>query len=221
MTRRPWHELERAFLVEHYPDMRTGDIAFVLRRTVGQVHNQAHKLGLHKSAAFLASEASGRISQRTHRGRLHQFPKGMTPWNKGRKMPAHVLERTAATQFKPGQRPQTWVPVGSTRITKDRCLQVKIADTRCTRRDFVPLALLIWEAAHGPAPAGHVVVFRPGVAVDRTDPLAIRAEHLECITRAELMARNTIHRLPKPLADVVRLRGALNRRINHLAKEAA
>jgi hypothetical protein len=35
------------------------------------------------------------------------------------------------------------------------------------------------------------------------------------------MARNTIHRLPKPLADVMRLRGALNRRINHLAKEAA
>ena len=221
MTRRPWHALERAFLLEHYSDWPTAEIAFVLGRPVGQVYNQAHALGLHKSAAFLASEASGRIRQQTHRGRLHQFKPGTVPWNKGRPMPAHVLARSAATQFKKGNRPQTWLPVGSTRLTEDRCLQAKIADTGVTRRDFVPLALLIWEATHGPVPAGHLVAFRPDAQCDRTDPLAIRAEHLECITRAELMARNTIHRLPKPLADVVRLRGALNRRINHLAKEAA
>lgn len=217
-----WHPLELAFLREHYADTATADIAFVLRRAIKGVHAKAHDLGLLKSAAWLSSAASGRIRAQQHAGRMSRFPKGHVPWNKGRPMPEHVRTAAAATQFKPGHRPQTWVPVGSTRLSKDRTLQVKLTDTGYTPRDWVPLALLVWEAAHGPAPAGHVVVARPPLRIP-TDPLAITAADLECISRAELMRRNSIHaRLPKPLVEVARLRGALKRQINRLAaKEAA
>lgn len=220
--RRVWHALELAFVREHYPHFATEDIAHVLGRPVRQVYSTAYLLGVHKTHEYLASAASGRIRGQQHTGRLHRFPKGHVPWNKGRPMPEHVRTAAAATQFKPGHRPQTWVPVGSTRLSKDRTLQVKLTDTGYTPRDWVPLALLVWEAAHGPAPAGHVVVARPPLRIP-TNPLAICAADLECITRAELMRRNSIHaRLPKPLVEVARLRGALKRQINRLAaKEAA
>lgn len=67
--------------------------------------------------------------------------------------------------------------------------------------------VLIWMAARGAVPAGHAVVFRNG---DKAD---IRLENLECIARRALMARNSVHNLPKPLAQAVQLLGALNRQI--------
>jgi hypothetical protein len=71
----------------------------------------------------------------------------------------------------------------------------------------------VWEAANGPLPAGHAIAFKNG---DKTD---IRLENLECIARRELMARNTVHNLPKPLAQAIQLLGALNRQINTKEKQ--
>jgi len=52
-----------------------------------------------------------------------------------------------------------------------------------------------------------VVIFR------NADHADIRLENLELITRRELMLRNSVHNLPKPLAQAVQLLGALNRQI--------
>jgi hypothetical protein len=43
----------------------------------------------------------------------------------------------------------------------------------------------------------------------------IEIENLECISRRDLMLRNTVHRLPKELVQVVQLKGALQRQINN------
>ena len=63
-------------------------------------------------------------------------------------------------------------------------------------------------------PPGHEVIFRNG------DPRDIRLENLECITRRALMARNSVHNLPKPLAQTVQLLGALNRQIRRRSRDA-
>jgi hypothetical protein len=74
----------------------------------------------------------------------------------------------------------------------------------------------VWEAAHGPVPPGHAVVFRPG---RRSSELArITVDGLELITRAELMRRNTHHNLPPEVSQLIQLRGALNRKIRNRTK---
>jgi len=72
----------------------------------------------------------------------------------------------------------------------------------------------LWIEHHGPIPAGHIVVFRPGCRT--TDPAAITPSRLEIVTRAENMRRNSIHtRLPPAVVDLIRLRNALRRKINN------
>lgn len=67
--------------------------------------------------------------------------------------------------------------------------------------------VMLWEEANGPVPAGHTIAFRNG---DKTD---IRLENLECISRRELMRRNTVHNYPPELVQVMRLKGAITKRI--------
>ena len=73
--------------------------------------------------------------------------------------------------------------------------------------------LIVWEAANGPLPEGHAVAFVNG---DKSD---IRFENLVLVSRADLMRRNTLHRLPKELAHAYQLIGAVNRKINRRTRE--
>lgn len=202
-------------LRRHYADSLTADLAQVLDRPITQVYSRATKLGLAKSEAFRASDKSGRMLKGGALSVPTQFQPGMTPWNKG----SHYVAggRSAETRFKPGIRPHTWKPVGSYRVNADGYLEQKISDTGYPPRDWRGVHRLVWEAANGPTPEGMVVVFKPGRA--STDPTLVTLDAVECITRRELMARNTVHNLPKPLAELVQLRGVINRQINRRAKE--
>lgn len=60
--------------------------------------------------------------------------------------------------------------------------------------------------------------FRDGMHT--TEESAITPDKLECITRAENMARNSIHNYPQPIPQLVQLRGALNRKIRNRSKQA-
>ena len=119
------------------------------------------------------------------------------------------------TQFKKGVRQgvavRLYKPIGTERISKDGYLERKVNDGLPLQARWRAVHLVVWEALHGPVPAGHAVAFKNG---DRTD---IRPENLELIHRRALMARNTVHNLPKPLAQTVQLLGALRRQINRKA----
>lgn len=85
-----------------------------------------------------------------------------------------------------------------------------MTDTGSTPHDWRMVHHLVWEQHTGrPVPEGHALVFRDG------NPLNVDLDNLEQVTRAELMRRNTIHRLPEELADVCRLKGVLTRVINN------
>jgi len=180
-----------------------------LRRTVCAIDARADKLGLHKSAAYLASPAACRLRRGDHVGAAFRFRPGHVPANKGLRRPGFAPGRMKDTQFKAGHRdPSRWKPIGSTRLS-DGYVFRKIADTPNVpwTRNWTLEHRRIWAEAHGPVPKGFVLVFRNG---DRTD---VRLDNLDLIPHRTLMARNTVHNLPLPIAQSVQLLGALTRQI--------
>ena len=116
------------------------------------------------------------------------FRPGEQPWNKGIKgyQPGG---RAAQTQFKAGNQPHTWAPVGTRVREKEGYWKVKVAESPgpgLSRHGWAFEHRLIWEAAHGPQPPGTAIVFIDG----DTDHLAIN--NLACVTRAELARLNQL-----------------------------
>lgn len=208
--RKPWSVADVAHLSARYSDTKTALIAAALARPLSAVYAKAASLGLRKTPEYLASPAACRLRRGDAIGAAFRFRPGQPAWNKGQRFEAGG--RSVETRFKPGNKPQTWVPVGSYRVNSDGYLDRKVTDTGYPPRDWIGVHRLVWTAANGPLPDGHIVVFRPGRRTVNLD--AITLDALECISRSELMARNSVHRLPKALADVVQLRGAIQRQIN-------
>jgi hypothetical protein len=213
MTRRRavkkhWTPEEVDILQARYPHEPTAAIAKDLGRRVGSVYQHALKIGLRKSAEYLAGPHACRL--RGDSGHAHRFKKGLIPHNKGKAHPAARSKACAEHHFKKGERHgaavKLYQPIGTERLIGGY-LERKVNDDKPERRRWRLVHVLVWEAANGPVPKGHAVVFRNG---DKTD---IHLDNLECITRQELMRRNTVHRFPKPVAEAIQLLGALNRQI--------
>lgn len=224
MSRAPnhhWTPAELAQLQAQYPHQITRDIAQAMGIELRLVYAQANRMGLRKSAAFAASSKSGRLLKGGKLGQAHQFQPGQQPWNKGTSyMPGG---RCAETQFKKGRKPEesrNYVPIGTLRISKDGYLERKITDdpSLWPARRWVAVHRLVWEAAHGPIPRGHIVVFKRG---QRTAVEAdITPDRLDCISRAEHARRNHPRSYSPELAKLVQLKGAITRQVNRITKEA-
>ncbi len=218
MTRRPWTPDEVAVLTAAYPDTPTEALATSLGRPVRAVYHKAKALGLRKSAAYLAGPHACRLRSGDNVGIGQRFQPGLVPWNKGMK---GLRTGGEAGWFRPGRPPQeasNYRPIGSVRLSKDGYLERKVSDDRTSypARRWVAVHRLVWEAAHGPVPQGSIVVFRPGLHTTEVEHITL--DRLECITRRENMARNTVHNLPKPLAQLVRLQGVMRRQISKRSK---
>jgi hypothetical protein len=215
--RRPWTEAELAHLLSHYPDTPTKALAQRLDRAVHAVYAKAAKLGLRKSEAFLSSPASGRLIPGDTRGVSGRFQKGQVGWNKGKRY--QPGGRAKETQFKPGhgrtgKAAEVYQPIGTERITKDGYRQRKVNDDMPRQRRWKMLHVIVWEEHHGPVPQGHAVTFKDG---DRSN---CAIDNLALLTRRELLERNTIHRYPEELREVMRLKGRVTRQINKRTKHA-
>jgi hypothetical protein len=99
-------------------------------------------------------------NHKLHSGTTGRFPKGHTPHNKGKRGISY--EGMKATQFKPGNRPHNYKPIGTEVLRTDGYIYVKVADTQPSRRGWRPKHHLIWEAANGPVPKGYKVIFGDG-----------------------------------------------------------
>lgn len=195
-----WTDADLETLRRCYARYSTADLAFLLGRSAQACQLKARALGLAKAPETLV-----------------RFKKGHVSWNKG--MKGWQAPGTEATQFKKGNQPHTTLPVGTLRVTKDGTLQRKIG-TRSGSNSMRWRGVheLVWIAAHGPVPPGHIVVFkeprlRTMVEAD------ITLDKVECISLAENMRRNSVHTLPPELAALVQLRGALTRQINRAERE--
>ncbi|MDO9402083.1 MAG: HNH endonuclease [Polaromonas sp.] len=212
-----WSPEETALLRELYADAHTEDVALLVGRSLSSVRNTAFNLGLRKSEEYLKSDTCGRAhSLQNPAVKAAQFKPGHKTWNAGLKgwNPAGSKKG----HFKPGSKPPTTRPIGSERIDKDGCLMRKVSETGNRRADWKTEHSLVWAEQVGPIPAGHIVVFRAGKKTAVAS--AIKVEDLECLSRADLMLRNSYHRYPPEIARLHQLRGALNRQINKHTKAA-
>lgn len=203
MAREFWSPQQIEMLRALYPDKRTSDVAKTVGRSLRAVYLMANKLGLRKSETFLASPESGRRNVVTS-GLSTRFVAGHATWNKGKAFCAGG--RSSETQFRKGNKPANTAPIGHERVC-DGYLQRKVTDTGCRYRDYRPVHHLVWLADGREIPPGHILTFRD------KNKQNITLENLELITRAENARRNTMHRYPKELVDVMRLRGIVNRQI--------
>lgn len=203
-----------------YAENSTEVVAEIIGARKEQVYARASHLGIKKSDAFLASVKSGRIA----RGKQHpnmkatHFKAGSKPWNKGTNYVAGG--RSAETRFKKGemsgQAQHNYVPIGTVRLTKDGYLERKMTDdpSLVPARRWTFVHRLVWEAAHGPVPAGHMVVFRKGQKTHVEELLT--ADRLECITRAENARRNSMWRLDPEVMRLYQLKGQITRQVNRI-----
>lgn len=211
--KQPWSEEELRIVRERYPHTTTAKLAAQMSRGVISINNIAHKLRLKKSPEHLASVEACRLRRGDHAGVAHRFKPGHVPANKGLRRPGWAPGRMSETQYKAGnisgRAADLYQPIGSERLSKDGYTQRKIHNGLPMQSRWRGVHILAWEAVNGPLPKGHAIVFRDG------DKKNFDLGNLECVTRAELMRRNSYHNnYPKEIAQVIQLRGALVRKIN-------
>jgi hypothetical protein len=138
-------------------------------------------------------------------GKVHRYKKGHIAWNKGQ-----YMRLNPATEFKKGQMPHNYKPVGSERITKDGYKERKVADPK----KWKGVHIIVWEEHHGQVPPKHKVVFKSN------DRLNCDITNLEMISYKEAMLRNTIQRYPQEIVRTIKTLSKLKKTIrNHGAKQ--
>lgn len=212
--------MDEAELARLYPDYPASALAVTFGCSEEQIYRKAAHMGLEKSEAFKAGPMAGRWTG--NEGIAYRFQKGQEPPNKGLRRPGWSPGRMGETQFKKGEMSgaaqHNYVPIGTERLSKDGYLERKVTDDHpVPARRWVGVHRIVWEAANGPIPAGFAVAFLQG---KRTAVAAeITLDRLELVSRAELMRRNSYHtNFPKEVAQLIQLKGAINRKINRLSR---
>lgn len=219
-----WTAAEDAVMRARYADETAANVARALGLSVVQVHNRARRLALRKSAAFTASDKAGRIRRGKRDPRMvsSQFRPGHVPANKGVKG-WQAGGRSRQTQFKkgrPANEARNYVPIGTEKVDQKRkVLMRKVTDDPSIFpvKRWRPVHVLVWEAAHGPVPAGHIVVFKKGRKTFKSAEITL--DRLDLVTLVENMRRNTIHhQYPPDVVQVITLAAALKRKINNRSR---
>lgn len=187
---------EDNILKKLYPNSHNACLAFFLKRSKASIKNRAYKLGLKKSEAFLERRETGR------------FRKGNVPFNKGLKQSTYMskenIEKTKKGRFKKGDLPHNTKPIGYERIDKkDGYTYIKVEG----KRKLVLKQRYIYSQKYGKIPPNHTICFKDG------NKQNFDIDNLECVSREELMARNTIHRYPKNLQLTLKRIKKLQRQI--------
>lgn len=143
---------------------------FNLNSSVSAVVALANRHGLHNGRDTRLNEGLVRT----------QFKSGHVPWNKGMK---GVNFGGKETQFKPGNKPANWVPIGTERVNGDGYVDVKVQDGKLYK-NWRAKHIVIWEEHNGPLPPGHVVIFGDGNRRN-FDP-----ENLILVSRKQLVRMN-------------------------------
>ena len=217
-TRKYWTDAEVAELRIMYPHIRTAVLAGHFRRPEKSVYAKAHELGVRKTEGFLRAQNTANGPHLAVAGRDCRFKPGLVPHNKGKRRPGWNVGRMAETWFKPGSVSKRWDQdeycIGALRITHDGIFQIKLG---CgTKNGWVQMARYVWWSETGRWPRSDYVV-----RSKNGDPFDVRPENLECISRRQNMARNSIHNLPPELKSAVIQLGALKRQINRREGRAA
>lgn len=201
-----WAAQRDEWLRSLYPDTDNRTIAKMLGCSYSAVKNRAQTLGLKKSKAHMDT-------------RPGCFKPGQNSWNKG--LSYQPGGRIAESQFKKGNKPQTWVPVGTESEDKDGYLKQKVSDDRTvpSRYNWKFVHVLKWEEYNGrPVPPKHVVRLKDG---DRRN---FSPENLVLVSMAENAILNKFFAMKNPpeggfdvLLNLARIKLAVGKRKKEIA----
>lgn len=157
---------------------------------------------------------------RNHRirsGRTGRYEPGTKPHNTGTK---GVMKANSGS-FRKGNKPQTWVPVGTIAETsRDRYYKLKIAEPN----KWVMLHRHIWEQHNGPIPTGHIVTFKDGNRhnCDISNlVLTSRARHAVRNRHSAPAATPELRELVETVVDLRLMAGAAQRALKQKRRRAA
>ena len=117
-------------------------------------------------------------------GLTGQFEKGNVSHNKGK-----YVRYSPSTEFKKGEYPHNYRPVGSERINADGYVEVKIADPKKWKGKH----RIVWEELHGAIPKGHVIIFGNGNKLDLSPDnlILVPRQLLAILNKRKLIQDNT------------------------------
>lgn len=102
-------------------------------------------------------------------------------------------------------------PAGAERIDAFGYVMVRVDHTEDRQRNWVPKHHLVWQQHTGALPPeGHVLIFKDG------NKRNFDVSNLELISRGEHCFRNSFYKLPENLQLLLRLKGTITRRLNHV-----
>lgn len=190
---------EDEFIVNNYLKLPIKTIATKLKRSGCGVTGRMKALNLVVPPALTEK-----------RKQASYYKPGRVPENKGKKqseyMGAEAIERSKATRFKKGSKPQNFRQVGSERVNVDGYVEIKIKDPNIWRLK----QQYVYENFHNcKIPSTHNIIFNDG------NKQNFEIENLTMLSDAELMSRNTIHRYPQALKELIRLKGKLKKTIEN------
>lgn len=188
---------EDHILRTYYANTNNICIGSIIGRTNRSVQARGFILGLKKSKAFFKRTA-----------KKGQFKKGNVPFNKGLKQSSYMskesIEKTKKGRFKKGDLPHNTKPIGYERIDKKGdYTYIKVEG----KRKAVLKQRYIYSQKYGKIPPNHTICFKDG------NKQNFDIDNLECVSREELMTRNTIHRYPKNLQLTLKRIKKLQRQI--------
>lgn len=220
-ARRHWTSEEDDLLRSLFANTKSIDIAELMDRGKSGIAQRAKKLVLRKSPQHMHALMQEQAANlRTNPVAMaNRFKPKQTPWNKGASY--QPGGRCAEGQFKAGNMPPKTLPIGSFAITKG-VLMIKYAEVYKGPKSAMWMSYQrhIWEAAHGPIPPRHRVIFKPGCYT--TNPADVRLENLELISYEGHMVRNSYWaNQPPELAKLTQLKGCINRQVNRITREHA
>lgn len=174
------------------------------------------------SYALLYRAIFSRLTKEQWRAIAHQklarggvktrFKKGHPTWNRGRK----GTHFSPATEWKKGNRPWKYKPVGTIYIIKDKTGKrrrwIKLSDDGPRQDRRMPYARYLWQQQHGPIPPGYFVIH------DNGDTLDDEADNLILVNTAG----NAAHQLatnPRHLRKL-RFRAGIAARLRHAKRRA-
>lgn len=192
-----------------YPHHSTVDVAKMMNRTLRSIYSQAYLLSLKKSKEYMdkCQKENGLMLQRS--GKASRFSKGHVPANKGKSMDPELKKKISHSFFKKGHIPQNKREIGSSRITKDGYIEIKVEDP--SRWEL--LHRFMWKVWMGPIPKGYRIVFKDG---NRQN---CNIDNLDIISDEKNMMNNNIQRYPEELRNAMiatgRLKAKIKRKINN------
>lgn len=162
---------QEKFIKENVKGTLTADLTDLVNETFGTSYKVSQVINL-------------KTRKRWSSGLTTHFKKGHKPFNKGLKqtdyMAAEQIDKTKATRFKKNSVPPNWKEIGSTRLSKDGYLEIKVSDLK-GYKNYKPYHRLIYEKHHVvKIKEDEVVVFLDG------DKNNFSIDNLKLIKRREL-----------------------------------